>query len=139
MATAKKVSAPTQPAARSIPPSTAKAATGAKPVAKGKVKTADAKSKPAQPPKPQPAIKSAAAKPLKAKKPKLVRDSFTIPKLEYSVMEDLKRRSARLTNPAKKSELLRAGIKALASMPDADFLVALRAVPTIKTGRPTKV
>ena len=139
MATAKKVSASTKPAAGNIPPSTAKAATGAKPVAKLRVKAADAKSKPVPPPKSKPAIKSAAAKPLKEKKPKLVRDSFTIPKLEYSVMEDLKRRSARLTNPAKKSELLRAGIKALACMPDADFLVALRAVPTIKTGRPSKV
>lgn len=145
MATAKKVPTPTKPAARTIPPftkllrSTAKAATGAKPVAKGKVKTADAKSKPTPPPKSQPAIKSAAAKPLKVKKPKLVRDSFTIPKLEYSVLEDLKQRSARLTNPAKKSELLRAGIKALAAMPDADLVVALRAVPAIKTGRPSKV
>ena len=82
--------------------------------------------------------KPKAAKPVKAKKPKLVRDSFTIPKAEYTVLDDLKQRAARLASPAKKSELLRAGIKALAAMPDAAFVAALGAVPAIKTGRPTK-
>jgi len=77
-------------------------------------------------------------KPVKAKKPKLVRDSFTIPKLEYSVLDDLKQRAGQLNSPAKKSELLRAGIKALAAMSDAALLLALQAVPAIKTGRPTK-
>ena len=77
-------------------------------------------------------------KPDKSKKPKLVRDSFTIPKVEYTVLEDLKQRASQSGNPAKKSELLRAGIKALAAMPDAAFLVALKAVPAIKTGRPAK-
>ena len=79
-----------------------------------------------------------AAKPVKPKKPKLVRDSFTIPKAEYTVLDDLKQRAARLASPAKKSELLRAGIKALAAMPDAAFVAALGAVPTLKTGRPSK-
>jgi hypothetical protein len=82
--------------------------------------------------------KPKAEKPLKVKKPKLVRDSFTIPKVEYTVLEELKQRASQSGNPAKKSELLRAGIKALAAMPDAAFLVALKAVPAIKTGRPAK-
>ena len=77
-------------------------------------------------------------KPAKVKKPKLVRDSFTIPKDEYSVLDDLKQRAGRLSSPAKKSELLRAGVKALAAMPDAAFLSALRVVPVVKTGRPSK-
>jgi len=72
----------------------------------------------------------------KVKKPKLIRDSFTIPKLEYVVLDALKERAGKLARSAKKSELLRAGIKALAAMPDAAFLAALAAVPTIKTGRP---
>lgn len=72
----------------------------------------------------------------KAKKPKLVRDSFTIPKAEYVVLDNLKLRAAKLTRPAKKSELLRAGIKALAALSDAAFLTALEQVPAIKTGRP---
>ncbi|HSV44508.1 MAG TPA: hypothetical protein VLJ58_01850 [Ramlibacter sp.] len=74
----------------------------------------------------------------KPKKPKLVRDSFTIPKAEYAVLEDLKQRATRGGASAKKSELLRAGIKALASMDEPAFLAAVGAVPTIKTGRPAK-
>jgi hypothetical protein len=82
----------------------------------------------------------AAAKPAvkadKTKKPKLVRDSFTIPKSEYAVIDALKLRSNKLAHPAKKSELLRAGIKALAAMTDIQFKAALAEVPAIKTGRP---
>jgi len=78
------------------------------------------------------------SKPLKAKKPKLVRDSFTIPKLEYLVMDELKQRATKLAFPIKKSELLRAGIKALAAMSDQAFITALKSVPAIKTGRPAK-
>ena len=74
----------------------------------------------------------------KAKKPKLVRDSFTIPKAEYTVLDDLKQRAGKLTRSVKKSELIRAGVKALAAMSDVAFLSALKAVPTIKTGRPSK-
>lgn len=77
-----------------------------------------------------------AEKPVKAKKPKLVRDSFTMPKPEYAMIDSLKLRAATLASPAKKSELLRAGIKALAGMTDADFIAAVTAVPTLKTGRP---
>jgi hypothetical protein len=77
-----------------------------------------------------------AAKAAKAKKPKLVRDSFTIPKSEYAVIDVLKLRSQKLAHPAKKSELLRAGIKALAAMTDLQFKAALAEVPVIKTGRP---
>ena len=90
----------------------------------------------------KPLVKAAAKpkieKPAKAKKTKLVRDSFTIPKTEYNVLDELKQRAGRLANPAKKSELLRAGIKALAAMSDVAFLAAVQAVPAIKTGRPSK-
>lgn len=72
----------------------------------------------------------------KGRKPKLVRDSFTIPKSEYLVLDELKLRAAKLTRPAKKSELLRAGIKILAALSDAALLAALEQVPAIKTGRP---
>ncbi len=107
---------------------------------------------------PKPAVKKAAVAPAKAlskpvkaapvpakvekitkqKKPKLVRDSFTIPKTEYLVLDELKQRSIKLASPAKKSELLRAGIKALAAMSDTAFAAAMKVVPTIKTGRPAK-
>jgi hypothetical protein len=77
-------------------------------------------------------------KQLKPKKIKLVRDSFTIPKPEYLVLDNLKLRAADLKHPVKKGELLRAGIKALAAMNDANLLIALKAVPLLKTGRPSK-
>ncbi|MDO8770778.1 MAG: hypothetical protein Q7K57_19130 [Burkholderiaceae bacterium] len=74
----------------------------------------------------------------KVKKIKLVRDSFTIPKPEYLVLDDLKLRAADLKHPIKKGELLRAGIKALAAMTDTQLQTALQAVPALKTGRPSK-
>ena len=64
------------------------------------------------------------------------RDTFTIPKSEYAVLNDLKQRAAQLSQGVKKSELLRAGIKALAAMSEAAFLTALQRVPAVKTGRP---
>lgn len=80
---------------------------------------------------------SKAGKPAdKPKKPKLVRDSFTIPKPEYEVIAQLKLRAAKLGQTPKKSELLRAGIKALAAMNDAALVASLASVPPVKTGRP---
>jgi hypothetical protein len=78
----------------------------------------------------------AKAKPAKVKKPKLVRDSLTMPKAEYEVLELLKTRATTLQTHVKKTELIRAGIKALAAMTDAGFLTAIKAVPSLKTGRP---
>lgn len=83
-------------------------------------------------------VKAMPDKAVKAKKTKMVRDSFTIPKPEYDIITSLKQRAGKLGNAVKKSELIRAGIKALASMADAAYVAALKVVPTIKTGRPTK-
>lgn len=108
-------------------------------VAKSPVKKTPPKKPVAKPPLSKafaPARTEKAAVAQKTKKPKLVRDSFTIPKAEYVVLDELKQRAAMLTRPVKKSELLRAGIKRLAALPDAAFLSALEQVPTIKTGRP---
>jgi len=129
MATAKKAAKASTPARKAAPSKPARRA-AAKPAAKAA---------------PRPAPKAPAAEAVKAppkaekpKKPKLVRDSFTIPKAEYVVLEQLKKRAAQSGTPAKKSEVLRAGIKALAAMDDGAFLAALGAVPAIKTGRPAK-
>lgn len=123
-------------------PVTRKAATSRKTPARAPMKkVAPArKAAPAQaarPAAPAPAP-SPAAKADKPKKAKLVRDSYTIPKAEYMVLEALKLRAAKLGQPAKKSELLRAGLKALAAMADAAFKASVAAVPTVKTGRPAK-
>ncbi len=103
----------------------------AKPVRKTAVKKAPVKVATHQPVKPVKAVK-----PAKVKKPKLVRDSFTIPKDEYVVIDSLKTRAGKLGQAVKKSDLLRAGVKALAAMSDIQFKAALNNVPTIKTGRP---
>ena len=71
------------------------------------------------------------------KKPKLVRDSFTIPKTEFVAIDKLKTRAVALGTSVKKSELLRAGLMVLQGLNDAAYKVALAAVPTLKTGRPT--
>ena len=110
------------------PRATAKAATPKSAPAVAK-KVAAKKAAPKVAVKPTPPVKV---------KHKLVRDSFTIPKSEYAVLEALKHRSADLKRPAKKSELLRAGIGALNAMTDKAFLAALGGVPSLKTGRPSK-
>ena len=121
MATARKTAAKT-PARKAAP--------ARKPAKKPAAAPAAKAAPPAKPPK--------ADKADKAKKPKLVRDSFTIPKNEVAVLDDLKLRAARLGRPAKTSEVLRAGIMALAAMGDAAFLATVTGVPAVKTGRPAK-
>ncbi|MDO9205959.1 hypothetical protein [Methylotenera sp.] len=82
--------------------------------------------------------KAKVTKPVKEKVPKLKmeRDSFTMPKAEYAQFYVLKERLTKLGQPAKKSELLRAGIMLLTAMTDAALKAAMSKVPTIKTGRP---
>ena len=130
MATARSKSIPAS--TRPVAAPTAKPARATRPAA-----PASKSEKPAKPVKADKATK--AEKVEKApKKPKMLRDSFTIPKAEYAAIETLKQRAAMGGRAAKKSELLRAGIMALAAMDDASFLGALTQVPTIKTGRPAK-
>lgn len=139
MASTKKKPAVTQSsktaAAPAAPRPTAKKP--AKAPAKSAAKKVAPVAKPAAQPLAQAFAKPKTGKAAKVKKPKLVRDSFTIPKAEYAVLDELKQRAGKLARPVKKSELLRAGIKALSVMSDVAFLAALAAVPAIKTGRPS--
>lgn len=134
---------------------TAKTTTASKPQARARkkavtpVKAAPTKVAPKTPatkpvakkPAVKPAVKKQAstpAKPLKDKKVKVVRDSFTIPKAELLQIGEMKKRALGLGVEIKKSELIRAGLQAIASLTDASFKKALASVPTIKTGRPAK-
>lgn len=74
----------------------------------------------------------------KPEKVKVVRDSFTIPKTEYTQISELKKRAIAGGVEVKKSELIRAGLLLLSSQTDAGLRKALHAVPTLKTGRPGK-
>jgi hypothetical protein len=106
----------------------------AKPAAK-KPKVASAPPAPASDP---PALAPVAPLPVTSPKQKLVRDSFTMPKVEYDAIAALKSRLVGLARPTKKGELIRAGIAALASMSDAELRRAAERVPSLKTGRPKK-
>jgi len=139
---AAKPSAPTAakkaPAAKTVAVKAASsAAPSKKPVA---AKTAVAKPAVSKPVavKKVAAAKTPVVKAPKAPKLKMERDSFTMPKTEYAQFAVLKDRLVKLGQPAKKSELLRAGIMQLAAMTDAALKAAMAKVPTIKTGRPNK-
>ena len=102
-----------------------------------KTTTAPTRKVPAQP-KAKAATSAQPAAETKPKKPKLVRDSFTFPKDEYQAIAGLKQKALGLKHSAKKSEILRAGLKLLSSLNDKAFLAALTNVPALKTGRPAK-
>jgi hypothetical protein len=147
------------PQAEALKPSTQKtevasatpAKTDSKPMAKATPTTKATTTKPAAV-KTAPAnkipAKAAIADTKKAEKTKVVkektpklkmeRDSFTMPKTEYAQFSVLKERLTKLGQPAKKSELLRAGIMQLSAMTDAALKAAMSKVPAIKTGRPKK-
>ncbi len=116
-----------KPAAKPSAPATASKKVTKAPAKAPKPVRAAADAKPVKPPKAS-----------KEKKVKMVRDSFTFPKPEFEVLATLKLRAAKLETPVKKTELIRAGIKALAGMSDAVFVATVRSVPNLKTGRPAK-
>ena len=91
----------------------------------------------AVPPAPK-AAKEVKARKVVPKKPKLVRDSFTFPEDDYALLAELKQRALKAGHEIKKSELLRAGLAALAAMPEQELVAALVGVERIKTGRPVK-
>lgn len=139
--------AATRPATKAPARKPTKVTSEAKPAAKNAAKTAtqntvkNAAKKPVKNPVDQTAqTKALIAKEKadKARKPKIVRDSFTMPKAEYAAIDLIKERAALAGRPAKKSELLRAGIKLLGALTPTALVAALSALPEIKTGRPAK-
>lgn len=71
-------------------------------------------------------------------KKKMVRDSFTMPAPDYALIGVLKARSLASGSAVKKSELLRAGLVALAAMSAGQLIDLISAMPQVKTGRPGK-
>jgi hypothetical protein len=111
------------------------------------------KSGPKAAPKPgatKPVAKKAAAKPVKLDKVakpikvekaekaklKLVRDSFTMPQEDWALIQQLKDRALGFKHPVKKSELLRAGLQALAALNEDQLRAALDKLIALKPGRP---
>lgn len=69
---------------------------------------------------------------------KLVRDSFTMPQADFALIDVLKKRALEFKRPTKKSELLRAGLQALAALPAQALESRLASLVELKTGRPRK-
>ena len=112
-------------------PPVAKTAAPRKPGAAKRAGTVAASARPqATRPKAAPA-----AKPTKQKQ-KLVRDSFAMPAGDFGLIHLLKERALTFRRPAKKSELLRAGLHALAALSDSQLRTALDGLAPLKPGRP---
>lgn len=146
-----KASTPTPPAAKVVAKAPAKqpAAPRAKAPPKSPAPSVAAAvvAKPAvAAPAPKPAKASKPAKPAKAPKPpkppklrtKPVRDGFTMPEADFALIATLKARALSAQRETKKSELLRAGLHALAAMDTAALVAALGQLEPVKIGRPRK-
>jgi len=70
------------------------------------------------------------------KRPKVVRDSFTMPEDDYRKIKQLKARCLKEGVSIKKGELLRAGLHALEKMNKRQLLEILNNIERVKTGRP---
>lgn len=103
-----------------------------------KTVTTAAKSAVKKPPVGMPVADAAAKKPKKEPKVKIVRDSFTMPQNEYQKIAEIKELCLEAGLPVKKSEVLRAGLKALAKLNALQLKRALAGLEKIKTGRPKK-
>lgn len=93
----------------------------------------------------KPAVKSAVkstvkpeVKAVKIKKPKLVRDSFTMPQAEYDVLAQVKKSCIAAGFEIKKSELLRIGVAMLKNLDSKKINEALLSLTPLKAGRPGK-
>ena len=86
----------------------------------------------------KPAPRKAAAKEAKHKHAQLVRDSFTMPADEYSLLADAKKACLDAGFEIKKSELIRIGIALVHDLSTSRIKKAQKALQPVKTGRPKK-
>jgi hypothetical protein len=78
------------------------------------------------------------AKSVEAPRPKLVRGSFTMTEADFGVIAALKTRALGAKRAAKKSELVRAGLRVLGALDAKALVAALDQLEPVKTGRPRK-
>ena len=139
---------PTRPAAKRAAPQKAAPAAAAKTAAAKPAVLPIKRAKPVKPTQPDKAAAAAksaksavSAKASKVAKPakvrqKPVRDSFTMPEADFALIAALKARMLSAKRETKKSELLRAGLHALAALDNAALLAALGKLAPVKVGRP---
>ncbi len=107
-----------------------KPAVASKSAAKPPAKTMPAKApaKSAKPSKP--------VKPAMVKKPKLVRDSFTMPQADHDLIKLCKKTAVSSGRETKKSEVVRAAIQNFAALSGDQQLAAYAKLQAIALGRP---
>jgi hypothetical protein len=152
---AKTIKAPARAPAKAAAKAAVKAAPAARPVKAAARKTAAAPAA-AKQAAARPAARAAAkvaAKPAVKKtpkavsahvetereklgKPKLVRDSFTMPEQEYAVLAQVKKACLKAGFEIKKSELLRIGVALISKIGTPELKRILADLPQLKTGRP---
>ncbi len=139
-AASKESSPPNSPAVKATADKSAAAKSAvAKPAVAKPAAPAAAKpvAKAAKPVAPQAAVSEAPGKAKKeGKKPKLVRDSFTLPESDYALFASMKARCLAKGVEVKKSELLRAALRQLSGLEDPMLIAVMAQVERIKTGRP---
>ena len=74
----------------------------------------------------------------KQRKPKLVRDSFTMPEDEYAALGDVKKACLKAGMAVKKSELLRVGVSLVRQLDVEKLKEIVASLPVLKAGRPKK-
>jgi len=92
----------------------------------------------------KPAAKAVEVKPVvepvveKVKKPKLVRDSFTMPESEYAALGAVKKACLKAGVEVKKSQLLRIGVALLGKTDVPTLKKLIAGLAPLKAGRPKK-
>ena len=68
---------------------------------------------------------------------RVIRDSFSLPAQDYSLLSTLRERGLKAGVHVTKSELVRAGLRVLLEMKDSDFISVVEKLEKVKTGRPS--
>lgn len=132
---AKKAAVKTAAAKKAAP---TKTATTTKAAASTKAAAPRSAAKKAATKAPQASAKPVVPRAEKPKKPKLVRDSFTMPEDEYALLAKIKKQCVAAGVEIKKSELLRIGVSLLAGLDAKKLQSAQQALQPLKAGRPKK-
>lgn len=126
--------APTPQASHKVPSKAAKTV-----ASKPKAPAAKKASTPAKPsPAPKAAQRTSPVKTAKQTKPKLVRDSFTLPEAEHGLIKQSKKSAVAAGRETKKSEVVRAALMCFQALPIKDQMAAYGRLPIIAVGRPKK-
>ena len=66
----------------------------------------------------------------------VVRDSFTMPEADYTLIAQTRQRSLKQGVAVTKAEVLRAGLKILSNLKDDELVNVITSLEKVKTGRP---